>query len=306
VWFRKREAVVSYHGPEIRFLARFKTGNTSSVKLSYNRMRQYIHLISNTITPAPTDIWKLSDTYFLPQAGNQVSLGYFRDLVKKTNNILTVSLEGYYKFTDHILDYKTGATLFANAHFETEILEGQNRSYGLEAQINKEGGSLYGWINYTWARSLNQFYSAFPEETINRGEWYPSNHDKPHQLKAVLNYDFYRRLSLSANLNYSTGRPVTLPVTSFQFGGKKRVQFSDRNLHRMPDYFRLDISATLDGRYNVEKLAHGSFTLSIVNVTGRKNPYSVFFQYDEKGKLKAYYLSIFGVPIATLTYNLRF
>lgn len=304
--FGNLEPVKTYGGPEIRFLAKIMTGNKSSVKLSYNRMRQYINLISNTITPAPTDIWKLCDTHFQPQVGNQFSIGYFRDLVKKSTNILTLSLEAYYKTTDHILDYKIGASMFANDHFETEIMEGENRSYGVELQVNKERGSLYGWINYTYARTENRFNAVFPEETINRGTWYPSNHDKPHQVKAVLNYDFYKRLSLSANLNYSTGRPVTLPVTSFEFGGSKRIQFAERNTHRMPDYFRLDLSFTLDGKYNLEKIAHGSFTLSVVNVTGRKNPYSVFFQYDEKGRLKAYYLSIFGVPIPTLTYNLKF
>lgn len=304
--FDALERMHTYHGPDFRFMARIMTGPGSSIKISYNRMRQYINLISNNITPAPTDIWKLSDSYFHPQVGDHFALGYYRDLVRNPRNVLSLSIEAYYKKTEHILDFKIGAALFANEHFETEVMEGINRSYGIELQLNKERGNLNGWISYTCARSENRFFSPYPEETINRGKWYPSNHDKPHQAKAVINYDFYRRLSLSANLNYSTGRPVTLPVNSFIFGATKRVQFTERNSHRIPDYFRADLSLTLDGRYRLEKLAHGSFTLSVVNVTGRKNPYSVFFQYDEKGRLKAYYLSIFGVPVFTITYNLKF
>ena len=304
--YGKGEQIYNDHGPELRFLARVKVDNSTSLKFSYMRMRQYINLISNTITPAPTDIWKLSDNHFKPQVGDQYSLAFFRDLVRKPRKLISLSLETYYKKSRNILDYKVGADLFANEHFETEIMRGENRSYGVELQLIKEGGSFYGWASYTWARSENRFNSPFPEENINQGTWFPSNHDKPHQVKAILNYDFYRRLSLSANLNYSSGRPVTLPATSFWFAGSKRIQFAERNTHRMPDYFRLDISATLDGRYQLDKPVHGSFTLSLVNVTGRKNPYSVFFQYDEKGRLKAYYLSIFGVPILTLSYNLKF
>ena len=122
-------------------------------------------------------------------------------------------------------------------------------------------------------------------------------------MNLVANYDFFRRLRISTNVMYSTGRPVTLPVTAFNYRGSKRIQFSGRNQSRLSDYFRVDLTATIEGNYRADKIVHGSFSFSVVNVTGRDNPYSIFFDYNERGKLKAYSLSIYGVPIFTLTYK---
>jgi hypothetical protein len=215
------------------------------------------------------------------------------------------SLEAYYRNTQNILDFKTGAELFANRHFETEIIHGLNHSYGIEFQINRDKGDLTGWLNYTYARSLNRFQSNIPEERINNGSYFPANYDKPHQVNLVANYDIFRRLRISTNIHYSTGRPVTLPETAYDYRGTKRIQFSDRNQFRLSDYFRLDMTATMDGNYRADKLIRSSVSLSVVNLTGRDNPYSIFFNYDEKGRLKAYSLSIYGVPIFTLTYKFR-
>ncbi len=303
--YSKGELVKSYSGPEFRFLGKINLDGKSSLKFSYNRTRQYIGLVSNTILPSPTDFWKLSNPHIQPKVGDIVSLGYFRNIVLNPSSSFLFSMEAYYRNTQNILDYKTGAELFANEHFETEIIHGINRSYGIEFQISRDKGDLTGWLNYAYARSLNRFQSDLPEETINKGSYFPSNYDKPHQLNLVANYDIFHRLRISTNIHYSTGRPVTLPETAYNYRGSKRIQFSDRNQFRLSDYFRVDLSATMDGNYKADKIIRSSVSLSVVNLTGRDNPYSIFFDYDEKGRLKAYSLSIYGVPIFTLTYKFK-
>jgi hypothetical protein len=303
--YSRGELINSYSGPEFRFLGKIILDARSSFKLSYDRTRQYIGLVSNTVLPAPTDFWKLSNPHIQPRIGDILSLGYFRNVVLNPSSSFLFSMEAYYRFTQNILDYKTGAELFVNKHFETEIVQGNNRSYGVEFQIKRDKGELTGWLNYAYARSLNRFQSHLPEERINNGSYFPANYDKPHQLNLVANYDIYRRLRISTNIHYSTGRPVTLPETAFNYRGSKRIQFSNRNQYRLSDYFRVDLSATIEGNYRADKIIHSSFSLSVVNLTGRDNPYSIFFDY-ERGKLKAYALSIYGVPIFTLTYKFNF
>lgn len=304
--YPQNELVKDYYGIEPRFFAKFNTGKNSSLKLGYNRIRQYINLIYNTVSPSPTDIWKFSDPHILPQIGDQLSLGFFMDFEGETAEKYSFSIETYYKNVRNILDYKTGSELFTNEHFETEIMSGINKSYGIEFQLIKETGSLSGWASYTFSRSLNKFNSVWPEESINSGSYFPANYDKPHNLKAVVNYDILRRLRVSGNLSYSNGRPITLPQTTFTFGNVSRVQFSDRNGYRLPNYFRLDISATLEGTYNVDKLVHSSFTISVINLTGRLNPNSIFFQNNRFNRYMAHSLSIFGVPVLAITYNFKF
>ena len=306
VFYPSNKPVKTYSGLEPRFFAKYRTGPNSSVKLGYNRSLQYINLIYNTVSPAPTDIWKFSDPHILPQTGDHLSIGYFRDFKSGNLFLYSFSIETYYKISENILDYKVGAELFTNEHFETEMVTGENKSYGIELQLIKEAGSLSGWVSYTYSRSLNRFSSIWPEETINAGNFFPANYDKPHNLKAVVNYDFFRRLRMSGNFIYSNGRPLTLPQTVFIFGDAQRIQFSDRNKYRFPDYFRIDLSATYEGNYKVNKPAHGSVTFSVINLTGRINPYSVFYQYDRFRRLKAYTLSIFGAPIFSITYNFKF
>jgi len=303
--YSRGELINSYSGPEFRFLGKIIIDAKSSFKLSYDRTRQYIGLVSNTVLPAPTDFWKLSNPHIKPRLGDILSLGYFRNVVLSPSNSFLFSVEAYYRYTQNIMDYKTGAELFVNEHFETEIVQGINRSYGIEVQIKRDKGELTGWMNYAYARSLNRFQSDLPEDRINNGLFFPANYDKPHQVNLVANYDIYRRLRISTNIQYSTGRPVTLPETAFNFRGSKRIQFSNRNQYRLSDYFRIDLSATFEGNYRADKIIHSSFSLSVINLTGRDNPYSIFFDY-EGGRLKAYSLAIYGVPITTLTYKFKF
>jgi hypothetical protein len=302
VYYDKNEVIESYGGPEFRLAARYFLQEDLSVKASYNSTFQYIHTLSNNTTASPTDTYKLSDGIIKPQNADQYSLGFYKNL---DNNTYELSLEGYYKTSDNILDYKVGAQLFLNDNIETEILQGQGKSYGIEFLAKKTKGDLNGWLAYSYSRSFVKLDGEFNEETVNNGDYFPSNFDKPHDFSMVANYKFTRRFSLSANFVYQTGRPITYPVGKYNYNGAEYVMYSDRNEFRIPDYYRLDLSFNVEGNHKLEKLAHSFWNISIYNVLGRNNPYSVFF-VTEDGEIKAYKSSIFSIPIPTITYNFKF
>ncbi len=229
-------------------------------------MRQYIHMLSNTTSISPTDIWKLSDTQVLPQLGDQISLGYYRNF---KNNTIEGSVEGYYKNINNLLDFKSGAQLILNEQIETDIVSGLGKSYGVEVLLKKKTGKLNGWISYTYARAMIKVDSEYLSETINQGEFYPASYDKPHSLNVLSNWKFSRRLSLSGNLSYSTGRPITYPIAKYYYIGTERLHYSERNQYRIPDYFRLDLSLNVEGNHKVKKLNHSSWTFAVYNITGK-------------------------------------
>jgi hypothetical protein len=296
------EKIKGYHGPEFRLSVRHSLNWNSSLKLSYNRMRQYIHMLSNTTTISPTDIWKLSDPYIKPQVGDQVSLGYYINL---KNNTIEGSVEGYYKNTRDVLDYKYGAELILNDQIETDIINGLGRSYGIEFILKKKTGKLNGWFSYTYSRALIKVDPENERDRINNGNYFPASYDKPHAVNLLSNWKFSRRLSLSANLTYSTGRPITYPLAKYYFSGTQRVHYSERNQFRIEDYFRLDLSLNFEGNHKIKKLNHSSWTLAVYNLTGRDNPYSIYF-VSQEGRINGYKLSIFDRAIPTITYNFRF
>jgi CarboxypepD_reg-like domain/TonB-dependent Receptor Plug Domain len=294
--------IATYHGPEPRFSIRYILSKNASVKFSYNRMRQYIQMLSNTAVIAPTDIWKLSDSYIGPQLSDQFSFGLYKNL---KGNLVEVSIEGYYKTTDKSIDFKDGAKLLLNSHLETEVVETQGRAFGVELLIRKSLGKLNGWISYTYSRSFLQTKGVYSSESINNGNEYASSYDKPHAFNFIGNYKFNRRFNFSLNLVYSTGRPITLPIAKYELGGTQRVYYSERNEYRIPDYLRADISINFEGNHKVKKLAHSSWTFSIYNVTSNANAYSVFFN-SKNGVIQGYKLSIFAQAIPTITYNFKF
>jgi len=302
VSYDNNEIVETYGGPEIRLSARYFLGPDFSVKASFNSTYQYIHRLSNTTTISPIDTWKLSDNNIKPQMGRQVGLGFYKNL---EGNLYELSLEGYYKESDNLLDFKVGSDLLLNETIETETLQGDGQAYGLEFLIRKNYGKLNGWLGYTYARSFLKLDSEFAEERVNNGEFFPTNYDKPHDFSAVLNYKLTKRFSLSANLAYQTGRPVTYPVARYNFNNSEYVVYSNRNEFRIPDYYRLDIGFNIEGNHKLKKIAHSFWNISIYNVLGRNNPYSVFFA-TENGELKAYQSSIFSIPVPTITYNFKF
>ncbi|WP_075349367.1 TonB-dependent receptor [Algoriphagus marinus] len=300
--FGKGENVKTYHGPEFRVSGRYNLNNQSSVKLGFNTMRQNLHLLSNTSAIAPTDSWKLSDSYIKPQTGGQASLGYYRNMA---GNRLEFSTEVYYRYMNNLLDYRSGATIILNENIEQDVLNSVGKAYGIELLLKKNTGALKGSLAYTYSRSLMQTSDEPSIEKINNGDFYSSNFDQPHHVVLVANYELSKRLNTSINGNYSTGRPVTLPISKFEYAGSERVYFSDRNAYRIPDYFRIDISINLEGNHKVNKLAHASWSAGVYNVLGRSNPYSVYYTPVE-GQLRGYQLSIFARPIPFITYNFRF
>ena len=295
------ELIQFYSHPELRLAIRYKINAYNSFKLSYNMIAQYLHMLSNTMIMSPTDTWKLSDNYIKPQYGDQISLGFYKDL---PYNVET-SVETYYKRIENILEYKGGAKLINNEQIETDLINGQGKAYGIEFIVKKNAGRLNGWISYTWSRTFVKVDSKFDFEDINDGEYFPSNFDMPHNITGVFNYIISRRLSFSSNVIYNTGRPITYPVAKFPFMNGVRLHYSERNAYRIPDYFRWDISVNLEGNLRSDKIAHSSWSFAVYNLTGRDNVYSIYF--ITKGReITGYKMSIFAIPIFTVTYNIKF
>jgi hypothetical protein len=299
--YRKGEIIKGYPGLEFRISSRLILSSVTSVKLGVQRVYQYLHMISNTASMSPTDVWKLSDNYIKPQMGDQFSAGLYNNFRRRA---IETSVEIYYKRLKNILDYKGGAILLMNEHLETDIINGNGKAYGVELMAKKQAGRLTGWISYTYSRVLLRVESLFEAERINGGRYFPANYDKPHDLKLVTNSKLSRRFNISTIFVYNTGRPVTLPVAFYDFSNSSRIYYSDRNEYRMPDYMRLDLAATLNGNLKAKKLNHSSLTFTVYNVLGRRNPYSIFFR-NEDGVVKGYQMSIFGQPIAMVTYNFK-
>jgi hypothetical protein len=292
----------TYHGPEIRASARYIIASDFSVKASYNTLRQYIHLLSNTTAISPTDIWKLSDPNIKPQFGDQVSLGFYKNF---SANTIETSIEGYYKHLNNYLDYRSGATLLLNRHIETDVVASRGKAYGVEFLIKKATGQLNGWVSYTYSRIFLQQNDPTGGIPINNGAYYPANYDKPNSFNFVGNYRFTHRYSFSINTVYSTGRPITYPIGEYFYAGSERVLYSKRNQYRIPDYFRTDLSINIDGNHKVHQRFHSSWTFGVYNLTGRNNAYSTFFT-EQGGGIQGYKLSIFANPIPFVNYNIRF
>lgn len=300
--FNKGESYKTYAGPELRLSLNFRLDQKSSIKLNYNHTRQYIHLLTNTVSISPSDTWKLSDYHLKPQSGDQVAAGYYRVLRKEK---IEVSAEAYYKKMDNMVDFKGGTDLIMNQYIERDIVNVKGKAYGLELLIKKPEGRVRWNLGYTYSRVLIRSKGSFSEELINSGHWFPANFDKPHDLVFSLNYLYSRRVSLSATYTYSSGRPVTYPLSSYSIGKIVITQYSDRNEFRIPDYSRLDLSVKISGTLKSKKIAHPYWIFSVYNLTGRTNVYSVFFS-NVNNKVKGYYLSIFSRPIPSLSFNFDF
>ena len=295
----------TYAGIEPRVAARYRLDAKRSVKLSYTRMRQYLHQLSNTEAVTPLDVWHVSDRYRSPQIGDQVSLGYYRDF---RDGRVTASVETYYKWLQDIIDFKGGTDLLVNDALAADLLNGRGRSYGLEFYLNKPTGQHSGSLSYTFSRTERQVDGAFEEEQINDGDWYPANFDHPHELSIAYRYTGDDpRVSWNFNFVYRTGRPVTFPVSKFVIDDIPVADFSNRNEVRISDYHRLDLSLRLDLERRENRGWNASWTFSVYNVYGRRNAYSVFFGRKDGGTVpQAYKLSVFGTVFPSLTYTFEF
>jgi outer membrane receptor for ferrienterochelin and colicin len=294
----------TYHGPELRLSARYAFNDDFSIKAGFNTMTQYIHKVSNTTIMSPTDIWKLSDANIKPQQGWQLAGGVY---YSTPDRVWEFALEGYYKQMKNYLDYRSGAKLLMNHHLETDVVNTEGYAYGVELEAKKPKGKLNGWISYTYSRTFLRQNDKRILQPVNNGDWYPTEYDKPHDFKLVGNYKFTRRYSLSLNMDYSTGRPTTIPAGQYYDSQLNKYQpyYTDRNGYRVPDYFRMDISFNIEASHRLTLATHSSISFGIYNLTGRKNVYSIYY-LEDANSIKGYKMSIFGAPIPFVTYNIKF
>ncbi len=301
-YYKPFEKIKSYGGLEPRLSVRINTFKNQSVKISFNRMRQYIHQISNAAAATPVDIWQVSNGYLPPQIANHFSIGYFWNL---NDNEWETSIEGFYKKMQNLVEYRDFPQLYVNQHIETELLTGEGRVFGAEAYMRRLKGRLTGWVSYTYSQTKVKVNSSTTSESINNGEWFPSNYNKPHVFNLVLNLKTYRKGALSLIASYSSGRPLTALQSSYIVNGAVVPIYSNRNQYSIPDYFRIDVSFTIG---SILKKIDDSLVFSLYNMFGRNNAYSVFYQRPNNNYLipKPYQLSILGSALPSLTYNFKF
>lgn len=299
--FNKWDPVVSYNGPAYRTGMNIKLASNASLKFSFSRMNQFLYMASNTVTLAPDDQWKLADYHLKPQSSYQYSAGLYKYFPDYDVN---ASIEFYKKENSNILEYKDGADFVNIPAAEMSVLQGQQSTEGVEFMLEKKSGRFDGWLSYTYSRSMVTVDGENPWERINNGEPYPSNYDKPHVLNLVGTFRINRIFVLSSSMVYSTGRPYTPPESLYYIDGQPYISFSSRNGDRIPDYFRSDVSLTIEGNLKKDKLFHSTWIFSVYNLTGRNNPQSIFFR-SEDDEIKAYQLSIIGVPIFTVTWSVK-
>jgi len=298
-----------YHGFEPRLSARFKLSDVSSVKVSFNRNIQYISMISYSNVTTPSDIWKLADTYLKPLSANQFALGYYHNFF---NNSIEASLEIYYKGLSNIIDYADGAALEMNSHIETELVNARGKNYGVEFLLKKNAGRFEGWLTYTYSRTLRKTAGTTAREIVNGNRYYPSSYDRPHDFGVVGNFNLNKRIRFSANFSYSTGRPITLPEYYYFNGGDEVPVFSERNKYRIEPYHRLDLTLNISESLRLRQRWKGSWSFSVLNVYGRKNPYTIYYRMEEPStannfeRFNLYKLYLIGRPVPTVSYNFVF
>ena len=296
--------IKTYQAPEIRLSARYALRENLSLKAGFNTMHQYIHKVSNTSIMSPTDIWKLSDYNIKPQNGWQLAAGIYHETKDRKYEF---SAEVYYKHIGDYLNYRSSAVLLMNPHLETDVISTKGKAYGIELQVKKPLGKLNGWINYTFSRSLLCQDDKRVAAPLNDGDWYPSDYDRPHEIKAVLNYKITERYSFSSNFDYATGRPTTIPAGKYYDSYHQRYMpyYTDRNTYRIPDYMRLDLAFNIEPTHKLTSFLHTSFSIGVYNALARKNAYNVYYVTDGK-EIKGYKLSVFGTAIPYVSLNIRF
>ena len=301
--YRKGQRTSSFNRPEPRLSFKYNINAISSVKASYDRLNQFIHLISNTVSPIPVDLWQVSNRYLPPEFADNYSVGYYRILKR---NLYETSIELYYRDSGNIPMYRNFADLTLNQHIETEIISAKGKSFGAEFFFRKTRGNPKGWISYTLSRSRVRSGNTFTETTINDGYWFSTFYDKPHLLNIVFDLQVRKGFNLSLNYSYASGRPVTAPTANYYYKYYYIPYFPKRNGFRIPYYSRLDASVTI--RRNVVRNHRytDSVTFSIYNLLSRDNPFSVYFRRNIPDNAYAYKLSILGNAFPSVTYNFTY
>ncbi|MFD1470432.1 TonB-dependent receptor domain-containing protein [Hymenobacter caeli] len=299
--YGKGDRVKRYANLEPRASLRYTLTAASSLKASYTRTVQNLHLLSNTTASSPLDVWSPSTNNIRPEHADQLALGYFRNF---HNNAYEASVEVYGKTLDNQIDYINGANVLLNARLEADLLYGRGRAYGAEFYLRKNNGPLTGWVSYTLSRSERRING------INNNDWYVAKYDKPHNLAVVGSYALTARLALSGAFTYSTGIATTMPDSRFEYQGLivPNVNGDVRNNYRVPAYHRLDLSATWQQQRNAGRRWQGEWVFSLYNAYGRRNAYSIYLRQNENNPLQteAVRLSVFGTVLPSVTYNFKF
>lgn len=312
--FEKNKLVKSYNGLEPRVGASLKLSKSLSLKASYARVNQYLQNVYNSTSPIPTSRWKTSDRYIEPQIGNTYNFGIYKNFY---DNIIEMSLEGYYKETKNVLTYKPGADFFLERFLEQDVVQGIGKSYGVEYTIRKPKGRINGWVNYTWSRSLIRSQNKKLADRINNNDWFSSDFDRPHVVNATVNFEGKKYNTVSFNFTAQTGRPYTIANGYFVEENLSIPVFLKRNNARLPTYHRLDFSWKVKSKKSFDENAKwkSDWTFTVYNLLSRKNPFNNYYsQYSEEinnsefinGPLSSFELSILNSPLFALTYNFTF
>ncbi len=296
-FYNKGTVARHYLNIEPRFSASFLLSERHSIKASYNRIAQNLHQLTNTTASLPTDQYVVSSLNIKPQIADQVAVGYFRNF---KDNRYEFSLETYYKYMDNQIDFRNGADLQANQYLEGDLLYGIGRSYGIEAYLRKSTGKLHGWISYTLARSERKF------DEIDNGQWFRARQDRTHDVSVVSMYELSKKWTLGATFVYHTGNAVTFPSGKYEVDGKTMFYYTERNGYRMPNYHRLDLSATYEPVLS-DKRFRSSWTFGVYNAYNRKNAYIIDFRENKNNTniTEAYKIALFGI-IPSVTWNFKF
>lgn len=288
--------IKTYINPEPRASLSYKLTEQSSLKASYNRNTQNIHLLANSTASTPTDLYVMSSNNIKPGIADQLSVGYFKNLA---DNKYEFSVETYYKAMQNLIDYRDGSQLVGNQDVESQLVYGRGRAYGIEFYLKKKYGKLTGWLGYTLSRTESKF------DAINKGNYFPATHDRTHDMSAVAIYKMTKRVTVSATFVYGTGNAVTYPQGKYRVGGLTTFYYPQRNSDRMPAYHRLDLGVTLEGKEH--KRFHSSWTFGLFNAYNHKNPYTITFRdnKDNPSRTEAVQTSLFGI-VPSVMYNFKF
>lgn len=302
--FKRGDIIKSFFNLEPRVSLAYLLNDDTSLKASYNRMSQYLHLLSNTSAPTPLDVWTPSGKYVKPQLLDQFAVGYFKTF---QDNAYSLEIESFYKTVKNRIDYIDGADLIANNAIEQVILNGEAKAYGLEILLRKNEGRFNGWLAYTLSRSEQRTKGRTAEETgINNGEWYKTPYDRTHDLSFTGSYKWTDKWKLNANFLFQTGRPTTYPNAQYEYNGLNIPNYGLRNENRLPSYNRLDLSATYTPKPNKKSGWQSQWVFGLYNVYNRRNAASINFNQNEETKMnEAIRLSIFGI-VPSASYNFKF
>jgi hypothetical protein len=300
--FGRGEVIENYVIPEPRISLRYELDDVSSLKASFNRMSQYLHLISNTTASTPLDVWLPSTNNIKPQIADQIALGYFRNF---SNNKYETSIELFYKDFQNQVDFIDNANLLLNEFIEADLLTGVGRAYGAEFYVKKNTGKINGWVSYTLGRSERRV------DGINRGEWFPNRFDQLHNLNVVGIYEYSKKWDFSTTFVFASGTPTTFPTNRFFMEGIGVLPHNvnqDRNNLRLPAYHRLDISATYTPKQKEGRRWSSYWTFGVYNVYARRNPFSIFFQSnpDQPMNTEAIRFAVLGTAVPSVSYNFQF